>query len=241
MIGLRTHVLRNRMWVSAATLIIGLGTAGYTGGWIVEEKPTSLSYAGPLAIFCAIALAIVKDWRAGFYIFVTWLPFEVLFHKFMRNNMVIHFAKDALAAVTYFSLIVSARRGRALLFHFLFPIFLSLLFWLGVVQCFSSSSPSFLYGLLGFKLYFYCIAMTFVGYAFNRTHENPRRFDVLNMGLAGAISILGVIQSVVGPSFWNRQAIARDFQQLSSLCRAAPASIATTTFSSRVIEQLVNV
>lgn len=212
------------MWISAATLILGLWTAWYLGGWIAEENTTSLSYAGLGVIFCVIALAIVKDWRAGFYIFIVWLLFEDLFRKFMGNNMVIYFAKDALAALTYFSFFVSVRRGRALLFHFPFSIFLSLFFWFGLVQCFNPSSPSLLYSLLGFKLYFFYIPMIFVGYALITTAEDLRRFLLLNMSLAGVISILGIIQSIVGPSFLNPRVIAPDIQLLSTLYREAPIS-----------------
>ena len=41
--------------------------------------------------------------------------------------------------------------------------------WLGLIQVFNQNSPSILYGLLGFKVYFYYVPLLFAGYALIRT------------------------------------------------------------------------
>jgi len=185
---------------------------------------TSDIYAALGVGVCAFALAIVKNWRAGLYIFVVWLVFEDLIRKYMGNNMVIYFAKDALVAITYFSFFASVKRRGAPFYRFPFLFVLSLFFWLGILQCFNPGSPSLLYSLLGFKLYFYYIPLMFVGYALIRTDEDLRRFLTVNMGLAGAIAALGIVQSIIGPSFLNPAVLAPDIRGLSTLYRVAPIS-----------------
>ena len=103
-------------------------------------------------------------------------------------------------------------------------IYLSLFVWLGVLQCFNVGSPSLLYSLLGLKLYFYYIPLVFVGYSLIRTEEDLRGFLVINMSLGGVIAFLGIIQSIIGPSFLNPSVLAPDIQDLSTLYRYAPIS-----------------
>jgi hypothetical protein len=210
--------------VSVGVLVLGVWVAWMASRWIAAEDLTSLIYAALGVVGCVIVLAIVKDWRSGFYIFVVWLLFEDFIRKYMGNNMAIYFAKDALVAITYFSFLASVRRREAPLYHFPFMFFWSLFFWLGIMQCFNSGSPSLLYSLLGFKLYFYYVPLLFVGYALIRTDKDLRRFLTISMGLAGAIAALGIVQSIVGPSFLNPRVIAPEIQLLSTLYRVAPVS-----------------
>ena len=61
-----------------------------------------------------------------------------------------------LLAFVYIAFFVEIRRRREKTFRPPFLLFLSGLFvWLGVMQVFNQNSPSILYGLLGFKVYFY--------------------------------------------------------------------------------------
>ena len=63
---------------------------------------------------------------------------------------------------------------------FLLPLFVFV--WLGMIQIFNQNSPHILYGLLGFKLYFYYIPLMYVGYALIRTDEDLRKFLIVNVG-----------------------------------------------------------
>ena len=211
--------------MSVGVVLLGLAVAVMIGQVIATENLTPLIYAALGLAICVVSLAIVKDWRAGFYVFIIWLLLEDLFRKYMGNNMIIYFAKDALVIVIYFSFFVPFRgRRRAPLYGFPFLIYLSLFFWLGIIQCFNSGSPSLLYSLLGFKLYFFYIPLMFVGYALIRTDEDLRRFLTINMGLAGAVAAVGLVQSIVGPSFLNPAHLAPDIRELSLLYRTAPIS-----------------
>jgi len=222
MISTRPFAAKRQTWASIGVLILGLWTARVIGGWIAAEDLKSVTFAALGIAVIVIGVAIIRDWRAGFYIFIAWLLYEDFVRKYMGNNMVIYFAKDALTAILYFSFFAAVRRRRAVLPRFPFLIFVNFFFWLGVLQCFNPSSPSLLYGLLGLKLYFFYIPLLFVGYALIRTDEDLHRFLIINMMLAGPIAALGIIQSIVGPSFLNPTVLAPDIRELSTLYRMAP-------------------
>ena len=223
-IEMRAYPVRNQLWISWGLFSLALLGAWMFGGWVVAGDLKTIVYAFVAIVVCAIALSIMKDWRAGFYIFIIWLLFEDMVRKFLGNNMVIYFAKDALAAILYISFFLAVRKRRAVIFRFPFMIYLSLFVWLGVLQCFNVGSPSLLYSLLGLKLYFYYIPLVFVGYSLIRTEEDLRGFLVINMSLGGVIAFLGIIQSIIGPSFLNPSVLAPDIQDLSTLYRYAPIS-----------------
>jgi hypothetical protein len=214
----------NQAWISIALSILGLWSAWQIGSLIASENDLTVALVAVSVTMCVIAVSILNNWRSGFYIFVIWLLFEDLIRKFMGNNMAIYFAKDVLVLITYLSFFAAVRRGKAVIFHFPFMIYLSVFFWLGVVQCFNPASPSFLYSLLGFKLYFFYIPLAFVGYSLVRTDRDLRSFLAAIIGLAALIAVLGVLQSIIGPSFLNPRILAPDIRDLSLLYRYSPES-----------------
>lgn len=119
---------------------------------------------------------------------------------------------------------MQVRRGREKKFRPPFLAFLSLFFWLGVLQLFNQNSPHILYGLLGFKLYFYYIPLLFVGYALIRTDEDLRKFLVTNVAIAGVIGALGIAQAILGNSFLNPAKLAPELEDLGNLSKSSPIS-----------------
>jgi hypothetical protein len=211
-------------WLSAGLLVLALCSAWMIGGMISAQDDASVGYVAIAIAMSVIAVSILNNWRTGFYIFLSWLLFEDLIRKFMGNNMAIYFAKDVLVLITYLSYFAAARRGRAVVFRFPFLVFLIMFFWLGVLQCFNPGSPSFLYSLLGLKLYFLYIPLAFVGYSLIRTEKDLQTFLSSIMGLAGLVSLLGILQSIIGPSFLNPTILAPDIRDLSTLYRYSPES-----------------
>jgi hypothetical protein len=218
-IGDRSPVLRSQAAVSFFLWVAGLLAAWILGGWIAAGNFDSLAYAAVGLTVSAVGVAIVRNWRSGFYTFLVWLLFEDLVRKYLGNNMIIYFAKDVLVGFTYISLLLAVRQRRAPVFRIPFMIFLSMFFWLGAIQCFNPNSPSIFYGLLGLKLYFYYIPLMFVGYALIRSDDDLKRFLILNMSLAAVIASLGIIQAIIGPSFLNPRILAPDILELSTLYR----------------------
>jgi hypothetical protein len=222
--GLRVSGANNQLMVSAVLGILGLGAAWILSGFVSNSDYHALIYSALLIAVATITVAMLRNWRAGFYVFLVWLLFEDLIRKYMGNDMRIYFAKDYLALITYVSIMVAINQRRAFLFRPRFLFFFSLFFWIAVLQVFNPEIPSVWYGLLGLKLYFYYVPMMFVGYALIETEADLYRFLVINMLLAIAISGLGIAQSILGAKFLNPTVLAPDLKELASLHRVAPIS-----------------
>ncbi len=210
--------------IGASLFVLALWLAWEIGGKIVAEDMRStllaiLAFAG-----CVVVVTVLRNWRTGFYLFLVWMLFEDLVRKFMGNSLELFFGKDVLLAFVYIALFVEIRRGREKTFRPPFLIFLSMFVWLGLVQVFNQNSPSILYGLLGFKVYFYYMPLLFVGYALIRNDADLRKFLVVSAILAGVISILGIIQAIVGNNFLNPAVLAPELQDLGNLTKVTPLS-----------------
>jgi hypothetical protein len=183
----------NQLMVSAGLGILGLGAAWILSGYVSNSDYHALIYSALLVAVAAITVAMLRNWRAGFYVFLVWLLFEDLIRKYMGNDMRIYFAKDYLALITYVSIMVAissgARSCSARAFCFSSACFSGSRF----CRCFNPEIPSVWYGLLGLKLYFYYVPMMFVGYALIETEADLYRFLVINMLLAIAISGIWVL------------------------------------------------
>src|SRR5882757_823462 len=213
-----------RQMKAALWFLAGFGILLLLTSWILEGANNQLIYAGLGVVVIFITIRIFNNWRDGFFIFLIWLLFEDLIRKFMGNNMAIYFTKDFLVGVAYISFLIAMRRHRVKLFKPPFRVALGLFVWIGVAQVFNPNSPSLVYGVLGLKLYYYYVPLMFLGYAIVETEEDLRRFLVFNMGLAGIIALLGIIQSIVGLTFLNPTVLAPDIESLGSLTRMAPIS-----------------
>jgi hypothetical protein len=178
----------------------------------------------PLVIAGAvvIVLQILKDWRRGVLLFLTWMLFEDLVRKFMGNNMAIYFAKDALLAVCCLSFFTARAPKRILQTRpgLILP-FICFFFW-SLVEAFNPNSPSIWYGMLGLKLYFGYVPLFFLGYALLRNETDLRRFLSINMIIAVLISFLGVAQGVTGKTLLAPDELAPDIRELGGLVREAP-------------------
>jgi hypothetical protein len=187
-----------------------------------DERALIFAAAGLVGFF--VVVTIFRNWRTGFYLFLVWMLFEDLFRKYMDNGIALFFGKDILAALIYISFFAAVRKGREKRFRAPFLLFLSLFFLLGVVQVFNQNSPHILYGLLGFKTYFYYIPFMYVGYALIRGDEDLRRFLVVNASLGGFIAALGIAQAILGNSFLNPARLAPELRDLGNLEKATPIS-----------------
>lgn len=206
-------------------LLLFLGLMGLVWAltfWIVTGSSQMLVMGGMAIAMVIIVVNTLHDWRSGFLLFVFWLLFEDLARKHMGNATLLFFGKDVLAAVTYLSLYMAMRRRQAPWFKPEFLVPLALFFGLAAMQVFNTASPSVLYGLLGLKLYFYYVPLIFVGYAMLRTNQDLDRFLVYSLALGFVIAIIGIIQSIVGPTFLNPDEWAPDLQTLGTVTRYSP-------------------
>jgi hypothetical protein len=217
-------MLRNQTWIGISIFVLGIWTAYELGNKLVADDIGTIGIVAFGVAGCAGALLILRNWRTGFYFFLVWLLFEDLARKYFGNGTALFFGKDLLAALTYISLLVAIRRGRERSFRLPFLLPLLLFVWLAAVQIFNQNSPSIVYGLLGFKLYFFYIPLIWVGYALIRDDEDLRKFLVANAALAGLISLLAITQAILGHSFLNPAHLAPELQDLGQLDKITPIS-----------------
>src|SRR5271170_1082818 len=224
MLNTRIPAMRNQALISVSLFVLGLWLAWEIGGKLVADDTRSIAYGAMILAGCVAAVTVLRNWRAGFYMFLVWMMFEDLVRKYMGNGLVLFFGKDVLLGLVYMSFFIAARKRREKVFRPPFLLFLSLFFWLGVLQVFNQNSPSIWYGLLGFKVYFYYMPLLFVGYALVRDDTELRKFLVINAVLAAVISVLGIIQAILGNSFLNPAVLAPELQDLGNLSKVTPLS-----------------
>jgi hypothetical protein len=220
----RIPALRNQALISISLFAVGLWLASEVGGKIATGDVQSVIFAAMGFAGCAVAVTILRNWRIGFYLFLGCLLFEDLPRKYLGNGTVLFFGKDILLGIIYISFIAALRKHREKVFHPRFLLPLVLFAWLAGMQIFNPNSPSVLYGLLGFKLYFYYVPLLFVGYAFIQSEEDLRKFLVANGVLAGVISLVGICQAILGNSFLNPAVLAPELQDLGNLYKVSPLS-----------------
>jgi len=207
------------MWVLLAGFCVILYAAWQLSAEIATGSFKALLVLAASFVAFFILARIARDWRSGVYFFLVWLLFEDLLRKYMGNNMAVYFVKDALVAVTYLSILSDRTRNSALLFRPPFVYSLGMFLILAVTQVFNPHSPSIFYGILGLKLYFYYVPLMFVGYAILRTVEDLRKFLTVTMFVAAIISVVGIIQSLVGIDFLNPRGSGEDIEVLGHLVR----------------------
>jgi hypothetical protein len=224
MLNARIPAMRSQAWISVGLLVLTLWLAWEIGGKIAAEDLRSLEFAVMGMVACAVGVTTLRNWRSGFYMFLVWMLFEDLPRKYLGNGTALFFGKDVLVMLVYIALLVEIRHGREKTFRPPFLLFFSLFFWLGAVQVFNQNSPSILYGLLGFKLYFYYVPLLFVGYALVRNDADLRKFLVVSASLAGVIAALGIVQALLGNSFLNPAHLAPELEDLGNLQKSTPLS-----------------
>jgi hypothetical protein len=185
---------------------------------------TALIYIAIGCIAAAIGVAILQNWRNGVFLFFAWLLFEDFARKFLGNNMAIYFGKDLLAILIFISFLGACRRKTARTFRPPFLVSLLVLASFGLIQILNTASPHLAFGLLGFKLYFFYVPLTFVGYSLLDSERDLRRFFLFSLGLAIFIAALGIAQAILGSTFLNPAVAPDELRELSTLYRQAPIS-----------------
>jgi hypothetical protein len=214
--------LRKGPLLTIGTFVVGAFAAYEAAEYVIRDDFAGLAYVSMAVVGGAIVVGILNNWRNGVYFFLTWLLFEDFARKFLGNNMVIYFAKDFLLLVVLISFLTAVRRKKMTNFRPPFLIPLLIFIWFGALQIFNPASTHIMYGLMGFKIFFYYVPLMFIGYALLNSEAELRRFFTVNLILAIIIISLGIAQSILGPSFLNPAVQAEDLRTLSELYRISP-------------------
>jgi hypothetical protein len=192
--------------------------------WIVAGDTTVLILAALALLIGVIVLTTLDNWRIGVYLFLLWVVFQDLPRKYLANSMLIYSIKDVLACVAYLSFFWVVKRKHAHVFRPPFWAPLLVFISLCLLQVFNPNSPSFMYGLLGMKLYLYYIPLMFLGYALIRSVRDLQQFFIFNLAVASIVAILGITQAIIGLDFLNPERLAPELVPLGRLVRYSPIS-----------------
>jgi hypothetical protein len=222
MLNTRIPAIRNQTLITLSVFVLAIFVAWQLAQQITAEQQSSLIYVAAGFIAISAAVTILRNWRSGVYMFFLWMLFEDLFRKYMGNGPALFFGKDILAGLVYISFFTAVRRGSEKRFRVPFLLWLGLFFLLGTMQVFNPNSPHILYGLLGFKTYFYYIPMMYIGYDLIRSDEDLRKLLVCNAALSALIAGVGIAQAILGNSFLNPAKLAPELQELGNLSKITP-------------------
>jgi hypothetical protein len=206
-------------------LVMGLGILGVVwelAAWIVAGSDRSLIFFGLSLVVTAMVVHILNDWRSGVLVFMVWLLFEDLARKYLGNSMTVYFGKDLLVGVAYVSFYFAKRRRQVDILKVPFLIPLAIFFLFAFIQVFNPVSPSYLYGLLGMKVYFYYAPLMYLGYAMVTRPKDLEQLLTVNVVAGILIAGLGIVQSVLGVSFLTPEDTAPELYELSHLTRYSP-------------------
>jgi hypothetical protein len=209
-----------QVFIVVLAVVLSLAAADY----VLYASWVDWAYAMCALLALVIVFAIINNWRKGVYLFLTWLLLEDFARKYLGNNLAIYFVKDILALVVLVSFIGASRRQTIERFRPPFWIPLVLFMWLGAFQVLNPASTHIMYGLMGFKLFFFYVPFVFIGYSMANSEEELRSFFRANLFLIMLIVGLGIAQAIIGPTFLNPARPAEDLRELSTLYRVAPQS-----------------
>jgi hypothetical protein len=211
-------------FIALLWLIVVILAAYKSAQAILSNDLASLIAAAVVVVVATVFVAVMNDWRRGFYLLIAWMLFEDLVRKFLGNNMAVYFAKDVLALILYLSFYKSgvAKQLKNLSIPFRLPLLF--FFWFCLLQAFNPASSSIFYGILGLKVNFLYVPLFYVAYVFAESEEDLRRFLSFCCFLIIILAGLGLAQSIIGPTFLNPQTLQDDIRELSTLYRAAPIS-----------------
>jgi hypothetical protein len=224
--GLRSFRALRNSTVGLGLLVLGIFAAYECAQAILTNDLPSLVYAGMFILGLALTVTIMNDWRPGLYILVAWILIEDFVRKYVGNNMATFFAKDVLAILLYISFFWTIRTKRLQRFKIPFRVPLLLFFWLCLMQVFNPASPSLWYGILGLRINFFYVPLIYVGYAFIEFEEDLQELLSFVSALILIVAGLGIIQSLIGPSFLNPEHLQEDIRELSTLYRSSSSGVA---------------
>jgi hypothetical protein len=163
----------------------------------------SFAILAAFGMLCVLASAIVKDWRFGIPILFLWLALEDLLRKYVGNSLVIYAVKDVLFLIILVSYFLDGWKRRSEPFKN--PVRVPLLLWFGwaIADSFNTQITNFAVPALGLRMSFLYIPLIYLGYHFFRDETQLKKFSLYTLEMGAVVSVLGIIQSIIGLNFLN--------------------------------------
>ena len=77
--GIRIPAMRSQALIGLSVFVLAIWLAWQLGHEIAANNMRMLMYVAAGFVGAVTAVAILRNWRAGFYLFIVWMLFEDLF------------------------------------------------------------------------------------------------------------------------------------------------------------------
>jgi hypothetical protein len=198
------QLLRAESWMLLAFLALAVLVGGLVPQVIAPLRPLALSPAAAVLILAFIIAVpyLLKNWRVMLGVFLVWLVLEDLFRKLAGNDLWIYFAKDVAFLILLLGLFLDPgfrERWRAATGATRFVLY-ALVAWALIM-----SVPSWWVDprlpFIGLRLDFMYAPLVAAGFAIGSRGSSMRWWLLFAASVGAGISLIGVIQATIGPSF----------------------------------------
>jgi hypothetical protein len=189
-------------------LLVFVGLAVLVGGLVSQvialPRPLALSPAAAVLILAFIMAVpfLLKNWRITLGILLVWLVVEDLFRKFAGNDLRIYLAKDFAFLILLLGLFLDPgfrERWREATGATRFILY-TLVAW-ALIMSVPTAWQDWRIPLIGLRLDFMYAPLVVAGFALGSSRASLRRWLLIASAIAAAVSVIGIIQATIGPSF----------------------------------------
>jgi hypothetical protein len=203
-LGSDLRIDRSEWWVWPVFVFAAVLIGGVVSGWIAVPGPLSLS---PFAVVLTLAFLaavpyLLRNWRATLGVLLVWLVIEDLFRKFAGNDLRVYLAKDVIFVVLLIGLVLEPgfrQRWRDATGATRFALYI-LVAW-ALIMSVPGGSSDWRLPVVGLRLDFMYAPLVVAGFALGSTRASLRRWLLIAAAIAAAVSVIGIIQATIGPSF----------------------------------------
>jgi len=151
----------------------------------------------------SLSLFVLRNWRVGVVAFFMWIAVEDLVRKYLGNALIIYGIKDLMILATYTSYFLAGWGQKQE--GFKNPLKVPLLLWFGWAgaEALNPNISNWLVPIMGLRMSFFYVPMLYLGYAFFKNEQQLRGFLILILSIAMLVSLLGIVQAIVGLDFLN--------------------------------------
>jgi hypothetical protein len=200
----RAITRREPWWLLPIFLVLAV----VVGGLVTEMVaiPSSVEVSPP-AIVGALVFALsipylLRHWTVALGVLVVWLVVEDLFRKLAGNDIRLYFVKDAIFVVVIIALFLdpaNRRRWQEATGGTRYLLY-AVVAW-ALIMSVPAAAADWRVPLVGLRLDFMYAPLVVAGFALGARRATLRASLLFAAGIAGAVSLIGIIQATIGPSF----------------------------------------
>ena len=191
-------------WIWPLFACVAVFAGGLVSNSVPIRGPLPLSTLAVIGgLFFAVAMPyFIRHWRATLGLLLVWLVLEDLFRKLAGNDLRVYFTKDVIYLVLLIGLFLDPgfrRRWNEATGATRLALY-ALVAW-AIIMSVPAAASDWRLPLVGLRLDFMYAPLVVAGFALGSGRGELRRWLLIAAGIAAAVSVIGIIQATVGPTF----------------------------------------